>query len=92
MPIYPGEAGMVAGLPFADEALDREMRGARPTWAVVDLGFRAFVSRPLIVGQLGAESSWEWEGWKLSDDKDVTNRSEQPEGKPPKDGEGEKNE
>jgi len=47
-------------------------------WAVIDLGFRAFVSPPLIVGRLGAKSSWKWKGWKLLGGKDAAEKTGQP--------------
>jgi len=37
--------------------------GCVAVWAVIDLGFRVFYSRPLVLGRLETDSSWKWRSW-----------------------------
>jgi hypothetical protein len=39
--------------------------GCVVVWAVVDLGFDACTSPPLLLGKLPAPSRWNWKGWRV---------------------------
>ena len=52
-------------------------------WAVIDLGFRAYYSQPLVIGRLEARSSWKWKGWNLLSSRGGKTADADPDGSAP---------
>lgn len=55
-------------------------------WAVVDLGFQAFCSPPLVLGKLEARSRHRWKGWRLFSARRKENKERENKEKSPEEG------
>jgi len=52
-------------------------------WAVVDLGFQVFYSRPLVLGRLAQRRRWPWQKWHLFASRRTAASPEKQEDQPP---------